>query len=97
MLQQRLTLQGIYLLDEPETRFSPLHQLTLLSLTKDMAEQEDCQFPIATHSPILLALPGAIICSFDSSPIVPIQYEEIGHVKLTRDVLNNPQAFLRHL
>ncbi len=97
LLQERLVPQGMYLLDEPETPFSPVRQLALLSLIKQMAEQEDCQFVIATHSPILLALPGATIYSFDSSPVVPIQYEEIEHVRLTRDFLNNPQAFLRHL
>jgi predicted ATPase len=94
--QARLVPGGLYLLDEPETPLSPARQLTFLALLKQMVEQE-CQFIIATHSPILMAFPGATILSFDETPPSPVPYDEFTHVTLTRDFLNNPQRFLRHL
>ena len=97
MLLERIVPGGIYLLDEPETPFSPQRLLSLLSLIKQMAETGNCQFIIATHSPILLALPGAVIYSFDEEPICIREYEDLDHVRLTRDFLNTPAAFLRHL
>jgi predicted ATPase len=45
----------------------------------------------------LMAFPGAEVLSFDGGRIAPVVYEELEHVRLTRDFLNNPEAFLRHL
>ena len=58
---------------------------------------QDAQFIIATHSPILMAYPGAEILSFDKLPIQPVNYESLEHVNLMRDFLNHPDAYLRHL
>ena len=96
LFQARFVPGGLYLLDEPEAPLSPLRQLALLSAIKDMIEQ-DSQFIIATHSPILMAYPGAEILSFDQHPISPVGYQSLEHVNLMRDFLNNPEAFLRHL
>jgi predicted ATPase len=57
----------------------------------------DAQFLIATHSPILMAFPGAAILSFDRPPVRAVAYDEVEHVSLTRDFLNRPEAFLKHL
>lgn len=97
LFQARFVPSGLYLLDEPEAPLSPLRQLALLSMLKDMSEQQEAQFVIATHSPILMALPGATILSFDQCPIKQVDYSEIEHVTLTRDFLNAPERFLRHL
>ena len=96
LFQSRFVPGGLYLLDEPEAPLSPQRQLALLSMLREMAAQ-DSQFIIATHSPILMALPGADILSFDHAPVRRIPYEEVEHVTLTRDFLNNPAAFLKHL
>ena len=61
-----------------------------------MVEQE-AQFIVATHSPILLAMPGARILDFDTQPIRWAAYEELEHVKLTREFLADPERFLRRL
>lgn len=95
MLKARIHDHGLYLLDEPETPLSPIHQLSLLSILKDQVAR-DCQFIIATHSPILMALPGATILQFDQR-ISPIDWESVEHVTITRAFLNDPQSFLRHL
>jgi len=96
LFQSRFVPGGLYLLDEPEAPLSPQRQLALLAMLKGMAEQ-DSQFVVATHSPILMALPGADILSFDHAPVRRVAYDEVEHVSLTRDFLNNPEAFLRHL
>ena len=92
----RLVPRGTYFLDEPEAPLSPGRQLALLALLREMLDA-DCQLVIATHSPILLALPGAAIWSFDEAPIRPVAWDDLEHVRLTRDFLANPDAFLRHL
>jgi predicted ATPase len=93
----RFAPNGLYLLDEPEAPLSPLRQLAFLSLLKEMVEQHNAQFIIATHSPILMAYPDAVILSFDKPPVVPVAYDDLEHVSLTRDFLNNREAFLRRL
>ncbi|HEY2376447.1 MAG TPA: AAA family ATPase [Gemmatimonadaceae bacterium] len=87
---------GLYLLDEPEAPLSPQSQLALIAMIGDMIGQ-DAQFIIATHSPILLAFPNALIYSCDRVPIESVRFEELDHVVLTRDFLNDPARFLRHL
>ncbi|HET9708050.1 MAG TPA: AAA family ATPase [Gemmatimonadales bacterium] len=96
LFQGRFVPGGLYLLDEPEAPLSPQNQLGLLALLLDMVTQ-DAQFVIASHSPILLAFPGAKIYSFDQIPVAPVAYADLDHVVLTRDFLNDPQAFLRRL
>lgn len=96
LFRSRFVPGGLYLLDEPETPLSPLNQLALLSMLKEMVG-EDAQFIIATHSPILLALPGAGILDFDAQPVRWATYEGLEHVRLTREFLSDPERFLRRL
>jgi predicted ATPase len=92
----RFVPDSLVLLDEPEAALSPQNQLGLLALMLSMAER-GAQFIVATHSPIVLALPGAKIFSFDHGRIAEAQYEDLEHVRLTRDFLNEPGRFLRRL
>jgi len=94
--QSRVVPGGLYLLDEPEAPLSPARQLGFLALLREMVEA-DCQVILATHSPIVLAFPGAAIWSFDEVPIRRVAYESLEHVTLVRDFLAAPEAFLRHL
>lgn len=96
IFQARLVPEGLYLLDEPETPLSPLRQLAFLAILKKMVAQ-DCQFIIATHSPIVMAFPEALILNFDGEEIKPISYDEVAHVKLTRSFLEYPDIFLKQL
>lgn len=88
---------GVYLLDEPEAALSPSRQLTFLALLHNQAHSRAAQFIIATHSPILLSLPGARILAFSDRGIEAIDYRETEHYRLTRDFLNAPERFFRHL
>jgi predicted ATPase len=96
LFQSRFVPGGLYLLDEPEAALSPHRQLALLAMLKEMVD-EDAQFLIATHSPILMAHPGAAILGLDGAAIAPIPSDDVENVRLTRAFLANPEAFLRHL
>ncbi len=88
---------GLYLLDEPEAALSPQRQLAFLRIMHELATRRVAQFIVATHSPILLCLPGARVLSFADGEITPTPYHETEHFRLTRDFLNAPDAYLRHL
>lgn len=96
LFRSRFVPDGLYLLDEPEAPLSPRSQLALLAMLADMVS-EGAQFIIATHSPMLLAFPGAGIYSFDRTPPGTVEYDEVEHVTLVRDFLLRPGQFLRHL
>ena len=96
LFRARFVPGGLYLLDEPDTALSPQRQLALLAMLKEMVAT-DAQFVIATHSPILLAFPGASILAFDGATVSEVPYDDVANVRLTRDFLANPEAYLRHL
>ncbi len=87
---------GLYLLDEPEAALSPQNQLSLL-LEMHRLSQAGAQFIAATHSPILLALPGAEILSFDDGQIHPCSYEDTGCYRVLSLFINERENVLRHL
>ena len=89
--------EGLYILDEPEAALSPQRQLTLLSVIHDHVEERGSQFVIATHSPILMAYPNALIYRLGASGIERIDYEETEHYRITRDFLNAPDRFFKTL
>ncbi len=96
LFQSRFVPGGLYLLDEPEAPLSPIRQMAMISLLREMTKQES-QFIIATHSPILMAFPDAIIYDFDRLPLQTVRYGDLEHVRLTRDFLDNPDAYLNRL
>ena len=96
LFQERFVPEGLYFLDEPEAALSPQRQLALLALMKALVE-ERAQFIVASHSPILMAFPGATLLSFDRVPPEPVAWAELEHVRLTRDFLTNPERYLRYL
>lgn len=86
--------RAIYLLDEPEAALSPTRQLSLMRVMKDL--ENDAQFIIATHSPILLGYPGATIIDFDQE-LTPVQYEDTLHYILTKRFVNARERVLEEL
>jgi predicted ATPase len=75
---------------------SPNRQLSLLAMLHDMAN-EGAKFLISTHSPILMAYPGADLYEIQDGELVSRSFDEIDHVQLTRNFLNEPGRYLRHL
>jgi predicted ATPase len=90
----RYRIKGLYLMDEPETALSPKSQLELLKLLQEMSALGHAQFIIATHSPILLACPGAVIYSFDHSPVRTLRYEDTEHYQVYKSFMENPGKYL---
>ena len=93
----RYQIKGLYLLDEPETALSPRTQLMLLEILTRMSKAGHAQFILATHSPLLLACPGATIYSFDHLPVQAVSYEETGHYQVYRDFLQDRHRYLSQL
>lgn len=89
--------QGLYILDEPEAALSPQRQLSFLNIIHELEAPGHAQFIIATHSPILLAYPGAVLYGFGDDGIAEISYQDTDHYRLTRDFLNAPDRYFKHL
>jgi predicted ATPase len=90
----RYAVRGLYLLDEPETALSPKSQIGLLQVLARAGAAGHAQFVIATHSPILLACPGATIYSFDHVPVRTVDYEQTDHYQMYRRFMTDRQQFL---
>ncbi len=96
LLQRWLGSTGVFLFDEPEAALSPQRQLALLAEIYHSAGRGS-QFIIATHSPILLAIPGAAILTFDDGLVRPCSYEETSSYQITKMFLNDRERMLREL
>jgi predicted ATPase len=86
LLKNRFHGNGLYLLDEPEAALSPARQIEALQRFHELVRQ-DSQFVIATHSPILMAYPDALILQCTPNGIRPVRYEDTEHFRITRDFL----------
>ena len=75
---------ALYLLDEPENSLSPARQLELAAFLQDAARFFGCQLVLATHSPFLLALPGARVYDLDADPPRPRRWTELENVQIYR-------------
>ena len=87
---------GLYILDEPEAALSPMRLMTLLS-EMDRLVKQNSQFIISTHSPILMAYPGAEILELSEAGIRSVSYRETEHYQVTRRFLENPEKMLHYL
>jgi predicted ATPase len=96
LLLNRFGGNGLYILDEPEAALSPTRQLAVLRRMRQLV-LENSQFIIATHSPILMAYPGAKIYLLDGTGFTEVRYEDTEHYAVTRDFLNNPEHMLEKL
>lgn len=95
--ENRLGRRGFYLMDEPEAALSASRQLTLMGLIHEWVSRGDCQVVIATHSPLLLAYPDALIYELDQEGIRAVAYEETTTVRVYREFLSAPGAFVASL
>jgi predicted ATPase len=93
LLTNRLFGDGVYIFDEPEAALSPMRQMSMLVLMKGLVDNGG-QFIIATHSPILLAYPDALIYEMSADGMKQVPYTETEHYRVTRDFLNRPDKML---
>lgn len=96
LIGNRFGRNGLYLLDEPEAALSPSRLMSLLVRMHELVEKQS-QFIIATHSPILMAYPGAEVYELSENGIRSVDYRETEHYRLTLRFLENPEKMLRYL
>jgi len=97
IMQEKITRRGIFLLDEPEAALSPSKQLSLIYFIHEHLRSNRSQFIIATHSPMLMAYPGATIYEVTEDNMKQVTLEETEHYSITKSFLNKPEMYLRHL
>jgi predicted ATPase len=97
LAEHRFGADSLYILDEPEAALSPSRQLSFLKIMRHLVESQRSQFLIATHSPILLAYPGALLYRFGADGLHAIAYEETEHYQITRAFLSGRERFFKHL
>ncbi|HAG42651.1 MAG TPA: AAA family ATPase [Clostridium sp.] len=97
VITNRFSRKGIYLLDEPEAALSPEKQIAFLKILHDTVDETKSQFVIATHSPIIMSYPKAVIYDFNGDSIKKIDYEDTEHFKLTKDFLDNRERYFKYL
>ena len=88
---------GVFILDEPEAALSSEKQLTLISIIYELTQHFDCQFIIATHSPILITCPNSEVYEIRDNKITKVKYNETKQFEFYKDFLNSPERFLKYL
>jgi predicted ATPase len=92
--EERCERQGIFIFDEPESALSPSRQVLFLRLLRRMERLGQCQVIMATHSPLLMAYPGAQLLLLSLRGLEPVSFEQTEHFKLTRAFCADPAAFV---
>ncbi len=96
IVEKRFRGQGLYILDEPEAALSPMRLMRLIT-AMDRLVKKGSQFIIATHSPILMAFPDSEILEFSEKGIIPVEYRDTEHFKITKQFLDDPERTLHYL
>jgi predicted ATPase len=92
--EERMSRQGIYFLDEPESALSPKRQLELLRLLYQIQQAANAQIIMATHSPILMAVPGARLLEITRGGLNEINLLQTQHFRLYQDFTADPEDFI---
>ncbi|RUT85589.1 MULTISPECIES: AAA family ATPase [unclassified Mesorhizobium] len=92
--EERCRRQGIYILDEPESALSPTRQIELLKMLRRMDQSGTAQVIMATHSPLLMACPGARLFRISRFGLDPTDFSDTDHFRMMRDFCTDPQAFI---
>ncbi|RXF69571.1 AAA family ATPase [Hansschlegelia zhihuaiae] len=96
LLRHRFRGGGIYLMDEPEAALAPETQLEVIARIAQLCG-EGARFVLATHSPLLMALPDALIYELDETGVSRRAYQELNHVRLYRRFLGDPASVVARL
>ena len=91
---ERCQRQGIYIFDEPESALSPARQMEFLKLMRRMENIGHCQIIMATHSPMLMAYPGAQLLRLTKYGLDPVSVKETDHYKVMREFCDDPKGFV---
>jgi predicted ATPase len=97
VIADRFTSPGLYVLDEPESALSFTGSLSLIRLLHSIANHGTMQAIVATHSPLIAAIPGARILELGEWGLRQQAWEELELVQHWRGFLTNPDLYLRHI
>jgi predicted ATPase len=92
--EERCRRQGIFIFDEPESALSPSRQIEFLKLMRRMDRSGICQVIMATHSPIIMAYPGACLLRLSKYGLDPVTVEDTDHYRLMREFWADPAVFI---
>ena len=92
--EERCQRQGIFIFDEPESALSPARQMEFLKLMRRMEESTICQVIMATHSPMLMAYPGARLLRLSKYGLEPVTVKDTDHYKVMREFCADPAGFV---
>jgi predicted ATPase len=92
--EERCRRQGIFIFDEPESALSPSRQIEFLKLLRRMDRSTICQVIMATHSPMLMACPGARLLRLSKYGLEPVTVEDTDHYRLMREFWADPRMFI---
>lgn len=96
LITNRFEGNGLYIMDEPEAALSPQRILTLLILMDRLVKNRS-QFIIATHSPIIMAFPGADIIQFSENGMERVSYCETESYRITKQFMDDPERMIKYL
>lgn len=96
LVTNRFEGNGLYIMDEPEAALSPQRLLTLLILMDELVKKSS-QFIIATHSPIIMAFPGADIIQFSENGMERVSYRETESYRITKQFMDDPERMIKYL
>ena len=96
ILRTRVNQIGFYLMDEPDAPLSFTASLGLVALLHDLVAAGS-QVVVATHSPIVAALPGANLLELGPWGVRHATWDDLGLVISWRQFMRDPQSFFRHL
>lgn len=96
LVENRFYGNGLYILDEPEAALSPMRQMRLMYLIKEL-EKKNSQFIISTHSPILMTYPGAEVLEISDEGIKSVDYKETEHYMITKRFMDAPEKIIKEL
>ena len=92
--EERCQRQGIFIFDEPESALSPARQMEFLKLMRRMERSTICQVVMATHSPMLMAYPGADLLRLSKYGLEEVTVEQTDHYKVMREFCSDPVGFV---
>src|SRR5437879_1318648 len=92
--EERCQRQGIFIFDEPESALSPSRPMEFLTLMRRMEQSTICQVVMATHSPMLMAYPGAHLLRLSRYGLEPVTVEQTDHYKVMREFCSDPVGFV---
>lgn len=96
LVENRFSGNGLYILDEPEAALSPMRLMELICYIKKLVDNNS-QFIISTHSPILMTFPDAEVIEITQEEIKSVDYKETEHFLITKRFMDSPEQMIKNL